>query len=227
MGSSFKVYLGGRPAAASYSTNFDGTENPLSEGGRWSNITGNRAAVRSSSGYAYGTQTGSNNYDDSFALLSGTFPDAVLTASAVIKLISPDTVSGDSHEAELLFKFSQTSGGIAKGYECLLGYAGTGIYCGIAKWLGPNTDINQFYDITTSASAPGSLSDGDVFSVVCTVSGGNVSFVGSVNGSQIMTGLDTGQDGTSPYVTGQPGIGFFRRPGGTATEYGFNSYSVS
>ena len=61
-------------AQGTYSTNFAGTENPISEGGRWINggVAGlDWANVRTTPGLAFGTQTGLIEYNDAAALLSG------------------------------------------------------------------------------------------------------------------------------------------------------------
>jgi len=70
----------GMPIA--YSTDFDGTESPISEGGAWSHVGLDWTLVDTAGGIAYGTQTGTNGYDDSYAHLSGFPPDH--SASAVI-----------------------------------------------------------------------------------------------------------------------------------------------
>jgi hypothetical protein len=66
--------------AQTYTTKFDGEENPLSEGGRWTNEGLDWAKIRKSGGIAYGTETGTNTgsrmYDDSIAQLSGFPPEA-------------------------------------------------------------------------------------------------------------------------------------------------------
>ncbi len=64
-------------ASPSYHTTFIGSENPLSEAGRWSNHGLLWTAVRKDGGIAYGTQsgtaTGDQRYADSYAAISG-FP---------------------------------------------------------------------------------------------------------------------------------------------------------
>ncbi len=71
----------GSPAGFSptYTTTFAGTENPLSEGGRWSNNGLDWTTIRKANGLACSTQsgieTGKFAYNDSYALLSGFSPD--------------------------------------------------------------------------------------------------------------------------------------------------------
>src|SRR5438045_2733103 len=65
---------------ASYSTNFDGAENPLSEGGAWLHTSVDWTVVAKDNGIAHGTLTGNGGYNDSFALLSGFAPDQTISA---------------------------------------------------------------------------------------------------------------------------------------------------
>jgi hypothetical protein len=44
-----------------YTTTFDGTENPLSEGGRWSNNGLDWTNIRKGNGIAYSTQSGTES----------------------------------------------------------------------------------------------------------------------------------------------------------------------
>ena len=62
--------------AQTYTTNFPGTENPISEGGKWTNGKANGidwADCRTTPGFAFGTQSGVTGYDDDTALLTGTW----------------------------------------------------------------------------------------------------------------------------------------------------------
>src|SRR6478752_877885 len=65
------------PAPLSFSTNFDGTESPLSEGGVWTTGSPYQPACQKGSGVCWGNQTGDEKfipvYNDSQAFLSG-FP---------------------------------------------------------------------------------------------------------------------------------------------------------
>src|SRR5262245_9498429 len=74
-GSGASAGTGAAGGGKSYSTEFDGIENPLSEGGVWSHVGLDWRNVEKSGGIAYGTQTGTGGYDDSYAVLSGFPPD--------------------------------------------------------------------------------------------------------------------------------------------------------
>src|SRR5256885_14106702 len=59
-----------------YTTNFPLAENPISEGGNWINggsVGLSWANVRTTPGLAFGTESGSGGYDDSTAVLAGTW----------------------------------------------------------------------------------------------------------------------------------------------------------
>ena len=83
-----------------HSTNFDANENPISEGGRWSNNGQNWTFVQTANGIAYGTNGAADTYDDSYAYLSGF--GANQQAEAVVYRSA--TLSGDPHEVELLLR---------------------------------------------------------------------------------------------------------------------------
>src|ERR1700741_2973288 len=75
---------------ADYSTNFDETENPISEGGKWQSgaaIGLDWKDVRTSGGIAFGTQTGNDRYLDSTALLTGTW-DPNQSVSGVVHTVN-------------------------------------------------------------------------------------------------------------------------------------------
>ena len=62
-----------------YTTRFQEVENPLTEGGRWTNGGVDWTTIQKTNGRASGTQTGTNTgkfkFDDSYAHLSGFPPD--------------------------------------------------------------------------------------------------------------------------------------------------------
>ncbi len=116
-------------AGRRYSTNFNLTENPISEGGVWFNNGLLWTKVRTANGLAFGTNGPRNTYDDSYAYLSGFGPNQ--QGEAVI-YVSPSLV-GDPHEVELLLRWADSTH-IARGYECLFNHHG-GVQ--IVRWNGP------------------------------------------------------------------------------------------
>lgn len=193
-------------APLSYSTNFDGTENPISEGGTWSHAGLDWTTVQKSGGIAYGTQTGTGGYDDSYAKLSGFSPDQ--TASAVIHLVSP--IDGScSHEVELLMRWTDSAHS-AQGYEVNLSYDGS--YAQIVRWNGAIGD----FTVLGGGSFSG-LKDGDVF---------KASIIGNIITAYV-NDIQVAQVTDATYSSGNPGIGFFRRNCGTNTDFGFASFTAT
>jgi hypothetical protein len=190
----------------SYTTNFLGVENPISEGGRWSNNGLDWTPVMKSNGLACGTLTGAGGYEDSYAKLSG-FP-ANHSASGVI-LLNPAIDVSCTHEVELLLRWSDAPH-IARGYECLLSFTGG---CQIVRWNGA---IGDFTNIG-SGGPDVSVKTGDVFKATIV---GNV-ITAYLNNTQI------GQATDSTYATGNPGIGFFRRACGSNSDFGYTSFTAA
>jgi hypothetical protein len=190
--------------AQTFTTNFDGTENPLSEGGVWfhNGLDWNR--VQKVDGVAFGTQTGFGGYDDSYAYLAG-FP-ADQSGAGVIQRTSG---SSGIHEVEILLRWTDSAHD-AKGYECLLSYDAS--YAQIVRWNGP---FGDFTYIGWAAQAP-MPKTGDTLSASIT---GNLIIV-RYNGAEIMRATDT------TYPTGGPGIGFYRESAGSVGDMGFTSYTA-
>jgi hypothetical protein len=200
-------------SSPSFTTNFDGTESPISEGGAWHRANNTIwTDVDKANGIAFGTNGPRNTYDDSYALLSGFGPDQ--TAVAVIARASGLNTIVD-HEVELLLRFSD-SATTAQGYECLVNFFG-GVQ--IVKWDG----LLGVFEVLTLTGGSGSVGrdivSGDVFKA--TIVGNTISaYVNNVLIAQTT-------DNTNPYTTGQPGIGFFTRPLGNSANFGMTSYSVT
>jgi hypothetical protein len=183
---------------ASYSTTFNLTEYPISEGGKWRKANNPWTFVRTANGTAYGTNGVTNGYDDSYALLSGFGPDQ--TVEAVVQ-VNSGTI-GPTHEVELLLRASDDSNN-ARGYEVLFSRDGT-IY--IVRWNGPFGSFTLLANncpVTWTARSP--LKTGDV-----------------IKASAIGNQLQAWQNGVlktcvidNTFATGQPGISFFIRPGGS------------
>jgi len=91
--------------AAGYSTTFPLTENPISESSQWT--TGKAVGldwsdVRTTPGLAFGTQNGSTNYNDSLAVLKGTWA-ANQSATATVHTLNQQ--SGNTfEEVEILLR---------------------------------------------------------------------------------------------------------------------------
>jgi hypothetical protein len=194
----------------SYTTNFDQTENPISENGVWRRASNVWTNVRTANGIAFGTNGIANTYDDSYALLSGF--GAEQQAEAVV-FRSSSLATGITHEVELLLRFSDDANGV-RGYECLFAYFG-GVE--IVRWNGALGDFTSLAFTGGAGSLGRDLVSGDV--IKATVVGNVISAY--INGVLIARAID------STFASGQPGIGFFTRPGGNSENLGLTRYTVS
>jgi hypothetical protein len=208
------------PSSGSYSTNFNGTENPLSEGGRW--ITGKATGLDwndplSAGGKAYASvlSGGNSRYNDSIGQLTataGTF-NANQYAQGTVYLVSG--YSGASHEIELLLHFS-VSPHNAHGYEILWGLTG---YLAVVRWNGALGDYTPIYDPGTgSMPIP---KDGDVLRAQ--INGNTITV--TLNGATKAT-VDVGSVGGTVWSTGQPGIGFWPVDNALPDHYGWKAYQA-
>jgi hypothetical protein len=188
-----------------YTTEFDGAENPLSEGGVWSHTGLDWAKVAKSNGIAYGTQTGTGGYDDAYAILSGFLPNQ--SGSAQVHLSSSIDRSC-THEVEILLRWSD-SAHTARGYEANINFGGS---AQIVRWNGAIGD----FTVLGGASYAG-FKHGDTFAA--SINGNIIAMY--VNGNKIAQLTD------NTYSTGNPGIGFFRRECGTGSDLGFLNYTAT
>ena len=196
-------------AAVTYSTTFDFTENPISDGGKWFNNGGpNWTKVRTENGLAFGTNGPQNTYNDSYAYLSGFGPNQQV--EAVVHVDS--ALLGDPHEVELLLRWADFAGN-ARGYECLFHFSGS---VQLMRWNGPFADFIEIPNFTgRSAGRP--LVTGDV--IKATISGNTI--VTYLNGVELVRVTD------SMWTTGQPGIGFFKRTTGVNGGFAITSYTAA
>ena len=137
------VVLGGMafaPSAAfgqTYTTTFPGEENPLSEGGKWSNNGLDWTHIRKGNGIAYstqsGTKTGKYKFDDSYAILSGFPPDQEAWGDA--RIVEPD--ESCHQELEILLRWTSAPHRTT-GYECFARcLSDKSSYLEIVRWDGP------------------------------------------------------------------------------------------
>ena len=201
--------------AASYSTNFALTENPISEGGTW--ITGKAvgldwADVRTQPGLAFGTQNGSGGYNDSLAILKGTW-GADQSASAVVHSVNP---SGSiTEEVEILLRFA-IGPHSARGYEInFRALNSADSYTQIVRWNGP---LGNFTYLDSRGGSAYGVKDGDT--VKATIVGNTITSY--INGVAKLSVTD------STFSSGSPGMGFYlQSASGVNADYGFKSYTAS
>lgn len=204
---------GKETTAGTYTTNFPLSENPISEGGNW--INGETAGldwknVSTTPGLAIGTQTGSDQYADSTALLSGTWgPNQ--SAQATVYTVNQNQNFFEEVEIRLRSAISAHSN---TGYEILFRcVTGSSAYVQIVRWNGPRSD----FTILTGVTGPG-LRNGDV--VKATVMGSVITAY--INDTPVLQATD----GT--YPNGNPGIGFYLEGAtGVNGDFGFRNFSAT
>lgn len=216
-----------------YSTSFaspPAPENPVSEQGNWINgrVNGlNWNNVRTTAGFAFGTQSGSDIFADSTALLTGAW-GADQSAQAVIHIVAQD-VGIAAEESEIRLRSwmtttpcpGQTTGGCNTGYEINFSAVSGNNYVQIVRWNGP---LGNFTLLDARSPA---IHDGDV--VKATISGDTITAF--VNGTQILQVTDTTYNAaycsTHPC---NPGMGFYLQNSsgsGNNAHFGFSSFQAT
>jgi len=206
-------------AVASYATNFNSSENPLSENNQW--VAGKDTGVdwnnpRSASGKAVASVlsgAGSSRYDDNIAHLSPSFQafNANQYAQGTVYLAGGYSAS---HEIELLLRFS-IGDHDAQGYEVLWGLTG---YLAVVRWNGAVGDFTPIYD-----PGVGSIPvprDGDVLRAE--ISGTIITV--KLNGIEVAR-VDVASAETV-WSYGQPGIGFWPVDDAIPEYYGWKSFEA-
>jgi len=198
-----------------YATNFPLSENPVSERGNWEcgkTVGLDWADIATTPGRAFGLESGLTGYDDSTALLTGTWGPNQTVQATVFTANQNDKLW---EEVELRLR-SSLSAHSATGYEILFKCSKTKkAYSDIVRWEGP---LSKFTYLSHKDGAEYGVANGDVVKATMV---GNVITVYK-NGVQ-MAQLT---DGT--YATGQPGMGFFLQGGtGVNRDYGFTSFSAT
>ena len=193
-----------------YSTSFAATENPINESGNWLNGLADGddwADVRTTSGRAIGTQDGTGGFDDSTAILTGTW-GADQEAQGAAYINNPAGFA----EVEIRLR-SVISAGVNRGYEIL--FAWDGAYANIVRWNGPFGDFTVL-NVTEFNGGAVALTTGDI--VKATIVGGFMSAY--VNDVLYMTVTDT------TWSNGTPGIGFYN-DGSSNDDFGFTDFSAT
>jgi hypothetical protein len=202
----------------SYSTNFNLTENPISEGGNW--VGGKAVGLDwnnplSAAGKAYASVLSGlsgRRYDDSVAHLNASFLtfNANQYAQGTVYRVPGYSPAGSKHEVELLLRF-QITAHHARGYEVLWGHGGD---FAIVRWNGL---IGDYKDLGFTGPGPGTAVDGDVL---------RAEIIGDVirvfkNGSLVGTGPSD-----TMWTDGQPGMGFWPVDSSAPVSYGWKNYEA-
>lgn len=183
-----------------YATSFATTEYPISERGVW--ISGKTIGldwtnIATTTGLAYGTESGKGKgdeaYDDSTALLTGTWePDQ--TTEAEVHSIN----QRDDHFEEVELRLRSTlNSHFATGYEVLFRCSKTAnAYASIARWDG---ELGKFTYLSQKKGPEFGVKDGDV--VKATIVGDVITAY--INDVPVMQAAD------KTYSRGNPGMGFW------------------
>ncbi|HTQ54779.1 MAG TPA: hypothetical protein VMI94_09985 [Bryobacteraceae bacterium] len=205
--------------AMSYQTTFPLTENPISEGGRWSNGAADGVDwcnVRTRLGEAFGVGPCPVEYADPTAILKGAWgPDQTVEAKARIRA----TNASYYQEIELRLRTTVSAHSIT-GYEINFGVSHA--YLQIVRWNGPLADFTYLGSSCNYPAVCGqvngfTIQNGDGAKAV--IAGGTIRVY--VNGALRATATD------STYPGGNPGIGFNFGCDGTYPDFGWESFAAS
>ncbi len=141
-----------------YTTSFAGTENPLSESGRWANNGLDWTTIRKGHGLAYSTQSGIEagkfKFNDSYAVLSGFPPDQ--EAWGKVNISKPSSTY--YQELEILLRFTSSAHNTT-GYECFARCIDdSSSYVEIVRWDGP---VGKFTYVARMHGTGYGLKNGD------------------------------------------------------------------
>ncbi|MBI3475591.1 MAG: hypothetical protein HY010_07645 [Acidobacteria bacterium] len=168
--------------------------------------------VATISGLAYGTETGDGGYDDSTALLTGTWgPNQI--AEAKVHITNPNDNAYEEVELRLRSVITaHRNTGYEINFRCS---KKNDAYTQIVRWNGP---LGDFTYLSNQGGAQYGVADGDVVKATMI---GNVITV-YINGNQVNQASDT------RYKNGNPGLGFFLQGAkGVNQNYGFSSFKAS
>jgi len=200
---------------STYTTNFAIAQSPISEGGKWVNgqqVGIDWANVAANSGLAYGTESGAGGYDDSTALLTGTWGSDQAVEATVHSVNQNDDIY---EEVELRLR-SSLSAHESTGYEINFRCSKTArAYTQIVRWDGP---IGKFTYLNNRGGSNFGVAEGDV--VKATIKGNLITVF--INGVQVLQATD------NTFTTGSPGMGFFLQgASGVGTDYGFTHFTAT
>lgn len=215
-----------------YVLTFPNTENPLSDGGKWTQgedvgvVFNNIRATGGSPGFAWGVAASSSGpppeYDDNVAVVKGL---GVSTTKHYVKfrVYKPGGYSpAGPHEIEILTGFD-IAGSNNRGYESSIGY-GSNIQP--IRQNGPIGSYDAGPDIfTTLSGATFGVAHGDDVTVLYDSTGGSPVLTYSLNDTPMWVVTDTT---AGKVMSGYGGIGIFARPDGTLdlSKYGCSRFEL-
>jgi hypothetical protein len=196
----------------SYSTRFEHDEDPISDGGKWSN--GRKEGIDwynvvTRSGVAYGEVT-QGDYTDPTALLTGTWGR---NQKVRARVFSRNQTEKYYQEVEIRLR-SKIAPHLCTGYEVFWRCLKTpSAYVEVVKW---NGKVRDWTSLKKHTGVQCGVKDGDL--VEATIAGNVIK--GFVNGVEVISVTD------NTFREGNPGIGFNYGVGETNGDFGFMSYEV-
>jgi hypothetical protein len=198
--------------AAEYSTTFPRDENPLSESGRWINGRAGLdwANVVVNNGLAHGSEDSLVKYNDSTALLAGTWDSNQMAQATVHVGTRPQP--GSYIELELRLR-SRLAPHCCTGYECNVSMAANANkpYAQIVRW---NGTLGDFTILKSQDIAQ--IVDGMVIKAVA--AGNTITLY--TNGVLLVSVAD------NKFTSGNPGMGFYLEGAGV-NDSGFTRFSAT
>jgi hypothetical protein len=169
------------------------------------------ADVVTEPGLVHGSQTGARGYDDSTALLAGTWT-ADQMAQATVRCAAPREDVYQEVELRLRSAFAAH---VASGYEINFRCAKTSkSYAEIVRWNGA---LGKFTYLARGQGAKFGVTTGDVVSATAV---GDV-LTAYINGRPILQASD------STFRSGNPGVGFFLEGAADVRSYGFTTFTAA
>lgn len=209
----FLLLPAGSLAVNYYTPNFPPTENPISENRKWiiGDVDMDWANVCTTPGLAYSTEMDKVKYDDSTAILTGTWGPNQL-AQAQVHSVNQN--SSMFEEVQLRLRTSIPTHSITR-YEinsrCI---ADGSQYVQIVRWNGPLGNFNYLANINGPGLRNGSTVKATIIGSILTV---------HINGARVVQTTD------NKFKDGSPGMGYYIE-GGSASQqcdFGFTSFSAS
>jgi hypothetical protein len=215
--------------AKTYTTSFTATENPISEHKKWINggtVGLDWANVRTDGTKAYGTESGTGGYDDSTAVLTGNWKINQTVQATVYNAVQGGT--GCCQEVELRLRSTITAHSNT-GYEVLFSVNSSALYIQIVKWLGPLGSFAYLEWVDDGGSGANNYAhDGDIIKATITGATSSDAIIKVYqNGVQIGHAVDNNVGGVSPWISGNPGMGFYLDTNGSDETFGLSYFTAT